>query len=153
MRICCYKSKKVLLALDDHYFKKLMPQTISSSSKHWTAIGCTEICQIGQQIEVSVHSHCVENSEYLVQQYVGQGYVEVVIKNTLYNSTFCLHKKKKKSRTFYFSGSIQGAQARYKLTRTSQASTKTPGRTTLTFRENPSIFSPPGRTCTCSGHI
>ena len=41
--------------------------------KHWAAIGCAEF---GQPIGVTVHSHCVESFENLLQRYVGEGLVE-----------------------------------------------------------------------------
>ena len=59
--------------------------------KHWSAVGCTEIGQIGQPIGVTIHSHCVESYENLLQRYVGEGGVAVDNKktqfflNTLYN--------------------------------------------------------------------
>ena len=51
--------------------------------QHWATIGCTNIGQ--HPIGVTVHSHCVESFEKLLQRYVGEGWVEVDNeKNTIF---------------------------------------------------------------------
>ena len=50
--------------------------------KQWAAIGCTKIGKIGQPIGVTVHSHCVESIENLLQRYVGEGRIAVANKKT-----------------------------------------------------------------------
>ena len=49
----------------------------------WTAIGCTEI---NQPIEVTVHSQCM-------QRYVGERWVTVTMKNTIFPE-YPVHFKK-----------------------------------------------------------
>ena len=54
------------------YFSKNFPYFPPLPRKHWAAISCTEIGQIGQP-GVTVHLHCVESFEYLLQRYLGEG--------------------------------------------------------------------------------
>ena len=61
-----YKKKSV-------FFSKIILPPLPR--KQWDAIGCTEIGQIGQQIGVTIHSHCVESFESHLQRYVGVGWV------------------------------------------------------------------------------
>ena len=63
--------------------------------KHWAAIGCTEIGQIGQPIGVTVHSHCVESFKKLLQQYVGEGWAAVDNEKTQFFLNTLYHIKQK----------------------------------------------------------